>query len=161
MKIQWQVSVAKGNFYHEDKVAFGPAFLDAYRIETTIADFPRVVLSREVYEDVIKYEKSHSKEFEERIGVRPGGLINLADDGPAFIHIFHDFVSHPNARDTERWERRAQIITRLLRNARHDPHRYKKLRWLAIYWNSTVGPGSEFAVSLTDDRLGANTKVEQ
>jgi hypothetical protein len=30
------------------------------------------------------------------------------------------------------------MIVRLLRDAMHDPRRYKKLKWLAIYWNETV-----------------------
>ena len=43
--------VAKGKLYHSDKVAFGPAPLDAYRLESTIAKYPRVLVDRAVHAD--------------------------------------------------------------------------------------------------------------
>jgi hypothetical protein len=58
-------------------VMFGPAFLEAYHIETNIAQYPRVILSRKTYEDFRS--------------MRPGVVypqVLLADDGPPYLHIF-------------------------------------------------------------------------
>src|SRR5712672_2824370 len=44
-------AVAKGKLHHDNPVMFGPAFLEAYHIETTIAKYPQVVLSRETYQN--------------------------------------------------------------------------------------------------------------
>ena len=133
--------IAKGHLHHDDKVVFGPAFLDAYRIESTISDFPRVVLSSEVYKDALDFK-------EESDAIRR--LIKLADDGPAFVHVLADISKEKPTR--KRWHSVGPIITRLLQNAMHDPRQYKKLKWLAVYWNETV-QGTSFApVPLRDDR---------
>ena len=44
-------AVAKGPLYHKQSVMFGPALLDAYGLETNVAMYPRIVLSREVHRD--------------------------------------------------------------------------------------------------------------
>jgi hypothetical protein len=38
-------AVAKGGLHHNDSIMFGPAFLEAYGIESRIAKYPRIVLS--------------------------------------------------------------------------------------------------------------------
>jgi hypothetical protein len=122
--------IAKGALHHDDKLVFGPAFLDAYRIESTIAEFPRVVLSSEVYKDALG-----SIRDEDPFG-QIKSLIKLADDGPAFVHVLADLLKEkPRRKD---WHSIGPMIVRLLRDAMHDPRRYKKLKWLAIYWNETV-----------------------
>jgi hypothetical protein len=66
-------AIAKGKLHHDQFVMFGPAFLVAYNIETNIAKYPRVVLSREVYQDFRR--------------LTPGlkfPQILLADDGPPY-----------------------------------------------------------------------------
>src|ERR1700722_10321069 len=45
-------AIAKGKLHHVDSVMFGPAFLDAYRIERDIAKYPRIILSQNVFEDI-------------------------------------------------------------------------------------------------------------
>jgi len=43
--------IAKGKLYHEKGVMFGPAVIEAYEIEKTIAKYPRVILSKQTYKD--------------------------------------------------------------------------------------------------------------
>ena len=64
-------AIAKGKLHHDRFVIFRPAFVVAYNIETNIAKYARVVLSREVYQDFRR--------------LTPGlkfPQILLADDGP-------------------------------------------------------------------------------
>jgi hypothetical protein len=135
--------IAKGTLHHDDKVVFGPAFLDAYRIESTIAEFPRVVLSSEVYKDALGFIKK-----EDRFG-RLKSLIKLADDGPAFVHVLADLLNEKPLR--KNWHSIGPMISRLLRDAMHDPRRYKKLKWLAVYWNETVRGTSYAQIPLRSD----------
>jgi hypothetical protein len=70
-------AISKGSLHHEQYIMFGPAFLEAYSIETKIAKYPRIVLTREVHQDFTKI----------------GGSLNfpqirLANDGPPFLHVF-------------------------------------------------------------------------
>ena len=63
--------VAKGELYHKKGVMFGPAFIEAYRIEKTFAKYPRVVLSKQTYED-------------HKASKLPQGSVGLSEDGPPF-----------------------------------------------------------------------------
>lgn len=132
-------AIAKGGLHHKRSIMFGPAFLDAYAIETRIAKYPRIVMSREVHQDFKIIEGS--LKFPQ---------IRLAEDGPPFLHVFAgfgmlnaaeptiEFLNSPEVLDAQRCQR---SIQNLLDASIYEPAHYEKLRWLAIYWNSTVANG--------------------
>jgi hypothetical protein len=125
--------ISKGQLHHDEKVMFGPAFLEAYRIESTIANYPRVVLSRDVYADFNRMQAR----------LRPlSPRVRLADDGPAFVNMFELFKeSRMPSINTSR-KRRARrchtALQRLLNESIHEPKHFEKLQWLANYWNSVA-----------------------
>lgn len=53
-------AITRGGFYHENNKLFGPALVEAYELESQVAVYPRVIISR----DVLWYEK-FSEELEE------------------------------------------------------------------------------------------------
>jgi hypothetical protein len=121
--------IAKGKLYHEKGVMFGPAFIQAYEIEQTIANYPRVILSKQTYED---FRAS---------GLEPSSVM-LSEDGPPCLNIFGG-LKFLLSRDDTRLEA-TEIATRcraaiqtLLEESIHNPSHYEKLRWLAIRWNIT------------------------
>jgi hypothetical protein len=140
--------IAKGYLHHDDQVVFGPAFLEAYQIETTIAEYPRVVLSAQTYVDFrnLVKERGTRKEIQ-ALGDSEWlkDLIKLDDDGPAFVHILRGLSDDDLLSD---WNAIASTITRLLSEAMHDPRRYKKLKWIAVYWNSTAMDTKRTKISL-------------
>jgi hypothetical protein len=69
-------AVARGKLHHVGSVMFGPAFLDAYRIEHEIAKFPRIILSEDVFKELNEMNS----------GLREPSFI-LADDGPPYLDI--------------------------------------------------------------------------
>jgi len=69
-------AIAKGPLHHVGSVMFGPAFLDAYRIERDIAKYPRIILSQATYEDFRSLTP----------GLRDPSFI-LDNDGPPYQHI--------------------------------------------------------------------------
>jgi hypothetical protein len=93
-------------------------------------------LSREVHQD-----------FKEIEGAQKFPQIRLAEDGPPFVHVFAkfgmlnegqptiEFLNSPEVLDAQRCQR---SIQNLLDASIYKPSHYEKLRWLAIYWNSTV-----------------------
>jgi hypothetical protein len=74
-------AIAKGSLHHKRSIMFGPAFLEAYGIESKIAKYPRIVLSREVHQD-----------FKEMEGSLKFPQIRFAEDGPPFLHVFARFA---------------------------------------------------------------------
>lgn len=40
--------IAVGDMFHETNIFFGPAFLEAYKLESEIANYPRIILSKEI-----------------------------------------------------------------------------------------------------------------
>ena len=133
-------AIAEGKLHHDQFVMFGPAFLVAYNIETNIAKYPRVVLSREVYQDFQRLKPSMT--FPQ---------ILLADDGPPYLHVFAGFKMLNEAPITPDYLNSEEVlfaqtcqrsIQNLLDDSIHEPSHYEKLRWLAIYWNGTVATGA-------------------
>jgi hypothetical protein len=129
-------AIAKGKLYHKQPVIFGPALLDAYSSEVNIAKFPRIVISREVYED-----------FQKIAGGMKLPQVLLAEDGPPYLHVFAkfrmlneaaptpEFLDSEEVRETQLCRAAIQI---LLDGSIYQPSHYEKLLWLSIYWNSTV-----------------------
>ena len=68
-------AVVKGPLYHDDSMVFGKALVDAYHLESEIARFPRIMVSREVREDILR--------------LRPALMEHLrqSDDGPMYIDV--------------------------------------------------------------------------
>jgi hypothetical protein len=130
-------AIAKGKLHHDRSIMFGPALLDAYSIETNIAKFPRVILSRDVYRDFQDIASGHQIP-----------QVLLAEDGPPYLHIFarlrilnetRPTVDFLNSEEILQAQACQRAIQGLLDDSIYEPRHYEKLRWLAIYWNSTVG----------------------
>jgi hypothetical protein len=66
---------------------FGPAFIEAYQIERTVAKYPRVVLSKQTYED-------------HKASVLEPHPIMLSEDGPPCVSIFEPLEMFMGRDDT-------------------------------------------------------------
>ena len=127
-------AIAKGKLYHKKGVMFGPAFIEAHRIEQTVAKYPRVVLSKQTYDD----HKAST--------LQPLSIM-LTEDGPPCVDIFAPLKFLLSRQDTR--IEGAEIATRcrteiqqLLNTSIHNPSHYEKLHWLAIQWNIKI-PATE------------------
>src|SRR5438874_1030971 len=69
-------ALVKGPLYHDHRMVFGKAFVDAYTLEKTVADFPRIVLPRIVFKDAKRVWAKGYREF-----------VRQATDGPFYIHV--------------------------------------------------------------------------
>ena len=70
-------ALCKGLLYHDDSMVFGEALVKAYRLESEIVRFPRIMLTKDVVDDAMLSDKKD--EFAEHI--------KQADDGPYFLHV--------------------------------------------------------------------------
>jgi hypothetical protein len=130
-------AVAKGKLHHVGSVMFGPAFLNAYRIEHEIAKYPRVILSQEVFKELEAMKP----------GIDDPSYI-LADDGPPYLDIlrmikkFNSLGTSPTVHkigEIIEGQSYQRILQELLNHSIHEPRHFEKVRWFALYWNGTFG----------------------
>lgn len=79
-------AIAVGPMIHEGSIAFGPAYIEAYHLESSIALHPRIVLSRqaaELAQDSAKAHDGWETEYLQR-------YLRRDHDGVVYIEIFDD-----------------------------------------------------------------------
>jgi hypothetical protein len=122
----------------------------------TLRNIPVSFLSREVYQD---FQKTAS-------GLKIPQVL-LAEDGPPYLHVFAPFrmlnetqptIDFLNSEEVLQDQDCKRAIQNLLDDSIYEPRHYEKLRWLAIYWNSTVAVGAPSGalemITLPISRLG-------
>src|SRR5690606_30140761 len=80
--------IARGKVLHRIEqgaapMVFGPAFLEAYELESQVADVPRVVLSQ-----TVRKECACLAEQEDKLGQFVRQVIRRCNDGPSCIDVF-------------------------------------------------------------------------
>jgi hypothetical protein len=124
--------IAKGLLYHTEKAVFGPAFLAAYDLEQRIASVPRVVVDKLTHPD---FEQQSPPEIYDQF-IKPG--LRHDDDGPVFVDVlaaFRILQGQIPSRVALNAKQIRATIQREVDDSIYDPTHYKKLHWLAIYWN--------------------------
>jgi hypothetical protein len=125
--------LALGSLLHHQNVIFGPALVHAYRIESQVAFYPRVIIAPEVLERIRAFDAPAHFAFELRLEA----LTTRDADGLTFV----DYLNY-NAGGIENVESleqlfnaiRQSIEAALLAN-RGDTRVYQKVAWLANYFN--------------------------
>lgn len=77
--------VSAGKLYHRGTIAYGPAFIKAYKIESELADYPRIVIDPEIMNLKILPENGNIEEAK-------------------FIMGFHDFEGNRNPIVLKDWD---------------------------------------------------------
>jgi len=138
--------ISKGSLYHEGSVVFGPAFLEAYRLESSVASVPRIVLTREVYSDVVQYSND-----DDRWKLDFDSDLRYSEDGPVHVHVLKRFQSLNLHEPTIEFLNSDEVIhaqfcqsalQSLIDQSMHEPRHFDKVKWFAIYWNGTVPRGA-------------------
>lgn len=140
--------IAVGDLYHEDAQAtsraqkvFGPAFIEAYVLESEHADGPRIILSNDVRKKIDQHIDNNP---EDQLSKFFRTHIKRSDDGPAYIDLFADFASSPNGFYTEHKdicteiEQMSKHISQMLESSTDCPHVFKKNAYLARLFNKAV-----------------------
>jgi hypothetical protein len=130
--------IARGLAYHLEGKIFGPAVLEAYKLENHVAEVPRVILQPEIVETGLHAEPPVDQLFARM--VRPN------DDG---FHMVHSLWALRMAADSEagfvgKWRELADGIAHFLRaeatrlaSDPSDPGKtraLKKVRWFQEYF---------------------------
>jgi hypothetical protein len=121
-------------------MVFGPAFLDAYGVESGIANVARIALhssARKYREEVLT-----ANELSEQDRSVVGDLVTKCEDGPhaisTFSHLRYGGFSMPNVDvRTEAKQFKRELEVRL-KNDADNPAHFAKVSWLANEFNRAV-----------------------
>lgn len=123
----------------QSAMVFGPAFIDAYNLESNHADGARVILQTKVWKQLEKYKAENPAS---RLTEFFNSHVARADDGPAFVNLFADFpgnIFYPTDLDVD--ADIAAIKSRLcnaLNETADKPHQFRKNAMLAKEFNLAV-----------------------
>jgi hypothetical protein len=126
--------VCSGLLYHDDKTVFGDALIRAYRIESEIARYPRVMLTKDVIDSGQRTNLAHY--FPEHT--------QRADDGPHYLHILSRVgtgLKHPDVPlgfDRSVIPIMRDRIQQRFDEAVDEPRHFEKVKWFALYWNESL-----------------------
>jgi hypothetical protein len=130
-------AVCIGDLYIDDDVTFGPALVEAYTLESTVAVFPRIVIDKEVIRKS-RYEAD---------GPIWNDFVARGEDGVYFIdYLFGSFLDRWSYPVEEQIPANAMLLIHkefveelLMTWTKEGEYRKRqKALWLAQYHNSTV-----------------------
>jgi hypothetical protein len=113
-----------GKAHLEDKLLYGPALVDAYDLERTIAVNPRIVLSQEAAAEIAGSMSDN--------GPAEGGYLRIEQDGSVFIDYLDILLDDP-ADPVPFLESHRDMVRTKLSETRGDSRKWDKYRWVADY----------------------------
>lgn len=129
--------IAVGDVFIDDTTVFGPALIDAYRIESDIAVHPRVVLS----EEATQMAQEHTKYYGPPASAPQNNELLIDVDGRCFVNYLAAYTGcfddptegRAELRKKMRCHKR-EIVSRL---EKYEKHRrvWDKYAWAARYHN--------------------------
>jgi hypothetical protein len=140
--------IAKGRLYHDQNTVFGPALVEAYRLESQVAKFPRIVVPRLIVQDGPSYSQTgtHWKmAFEKRF--------LQSRDGPFFLHILRDYSQRRESKksgDLSILKAMRRAIQRRFNEASDNPDHFQKIAWFVEYWNGCILPDEDLDSILSE-----------
>jgi hypothetical protein len=143
-------ALVKGKLYHDNAMVFGEALVRAYELESNLARYPRVMITRDVMADIDRFCKGFMSHRREEFAP----YIEQADDGPHFVHVLKTVsakvrrvqIENLNKRPEEQesldeYQRMQDMIQKRLDEATDNPRHYEKVQWFALYWTKFVPYG--------------------
>ena len=120
-------------------IVFGPAFVEAYALESTVAVNPRVVISRKAYDLMDKYSASAPWD------TLRSEYIRRDRDGPAYIDVLRDIWENLNSPSADVQNDAITAANAIreplvqgLREHMANPRVFAKYFWMATRYNQLI-----------------------
>lgn len=133
--------ISLGSMYHCESMAFGPAFLDAYRLENVVARYPRIVLGKSALERIRELFASES-------GEDPHVLrkwFRRDEDGVIYMDQFAEFYSGFSDQDPDEGTLYAakskeigRHLSKMTSETTENPSVFEKYKWMVNEFNRMV-----------------------
>lgn len=128
-------AVASGWHYDSAPVIVSPALIRAHQAESTIALYPRIILTDEIRRELALCAEEEGKAYA-RGPYLTSDIVWVDDDGQTFINYLSIFESCEYPHEKFRClEMHKSLVDREISDWRGDPRIFTKLRWLAQYHN--------------------------
>lgn len=130
-------AILKGKAYHNGGVLFGPGIIDAYKRETGVAIYPRIIVSDDLYEDLWGY---HQEVWGEQ-------LLQQDHDGLWFVNLLVPSLSSwtPLLDPTAPKDTRSHLeqvrwgLINAQKRAQGNPAHVARVTWLVHKYNRVAG----------------------
>jgi hypothetical protein len=140
-------AVVRAPLYHDNRMVFGRALIQAYGFESEVAKYPRIMVAREVREDILRF----STKLGNTASVPKANWLRQSSDGPMYLDVLQPVVSlfkkneHPyeSFSPTEKITYRQYLSIRERIQQRYEdsmdtPRHFEKVKWFAQYWNEVI-----------------------
>lgn len=132
-------AVTVGDVHIDNGGAFGPGFIRAYELESTLAMYPRIVVDPAVFPELAAHRKRHKREvMNEETAIKLSLL--RGDDGLHWIDYFRLYLE--NFVEPENTDHFITAHKRLILDGTPSKHELSsvalKYLWLARYHNSSI-----------------------
>ncbi len=129
-------AVTCGQMYHDKKICFGPAMVQAYDLEERVAIHPRIIIDTYALQKGLQSPgKANTMEME---GEYLDSIICCDEDGTYFL----DFLSqYEEFNDISYYENYLKIVKENLTvhlNTSYPTNIFQKYQWFAAYYNNTI-----------------------
>lgn len=125
-------AIVKGAILHDNHVIFGPGFNEAYRLESTIAKYPRIMVARQVAKDIEQTQRA----------AELLSYIKRDDDGPVSVNVLRGLDASSSEEQRAHFLPQLQGMARLLKIRLEEqtdaPAHFEKIQWFARDWNSLI-----------------------
>lgn len=144
-------AVVRAPLYHDDQTVFGQALVRAFHFESEVARYPRIVVTREVREDMLSYIGRTIGNGASKDVYPPMEILRQSSDGPMYLDVLQPVVSLLHKADSavrmltesekvlhQRYNRIKDKIRERYEEAMDNPRHFEKVRWFARYWNEAI-----------------------
>lgn len=151
-------AVVRGDVYEKKHVIFGPGLIEAYKLESSAARYPRILVTQEIktIAQSISYDVRGRKSMPLSIKIRRDfdGLHHV--DWMLHYHTVYEPGSKGIRADgPEDYRYLRKVIEFALKDAADSPAIKSKVYWLANYFNDVISRGA------AEELLGGSRDVEK
>lgn len=134
--------VTIGKIHHDEQSVFGTGVNDAYRLESKVAKYPRIVLGQAAIEAACRYARELGGDAEKNRDY----WLERDEDGVWHLKYLAEFGANDpansgNGQDDRILKIGKRIQTKIqekMDTTVENPAIFEKVRWLALTWNGTA-----------------------
>ena len=159
-------AVSSGDTYYNsnNNQIVGPAYINAYLLEESLAIYPRVVIDNKIIKEL---DFVNSSDFIDNINKKHEGYLDFANCGKTILYdwensqiekdipLFIDYLSFcvHNKENTNAFNLGEKILDNIEQNIYNNTSLYKKFKWVSSYFSSIIENRDEVNLKIHLERV--------
>lgn len=128
--------IAIGELHHKGNIVFGPAMIQAYKLEAEYAIYPRIVMTEETIAEGVKNKAKHHSIEQELEYIL--GLVKKDIDGLYYIDFLKQYQELDEEHEYNICIDKIKALIEDMLNTVSDLKVRQKYEWLKLYYNLTI-----------------------